>query len=198
MLSSFHTNTDESNAKAPISNMAFPPSLRHLLDETADILESPSFHNVLTRLLDTSFSRLVDHRVRTDVYKLPVIQEGSAPQEVSIIEDSLSRHVKFASILAVITKEAHQIGRGSPNEYVQALEDVEDMEAFAAVVYSSNFETDHEQSRLHQEHLLNDEPPRDETNQSLQEAQPTMVTRAAELADTAWSGFESVWAKIAG
>lgn len=42
--------------------------------------------------------------------------------------------------MAAITKQAHAIGNGVPNEYVQAMEEVRELEAFAAVVYSSNFE----------------------------------------------------------
>lgn len=49
---------------------------------------------------------------------------------------------KFANVLAVLTRQAHSIGNGTnpPNEYLGALEEVRELEAFAAVVYSSNFE----------------------------------------------------------
>ena len=47
---------------------------------------------------------------------------------------------KLANILAVMTRQAHSIGNGVPNEYVQSMEEVRDLEAFAAVIYSSNFE----------------------------------------------------------
>lgn len=49
---------------------------------------------------------------------------------------------KLAIILAVMMGQAHVIGSGVPNEYVQALDEVRDLEAFAAVVYSSGFELD--------------------------------------------------------
>lgn len=39
-----------------------------------------------------------------------------------------------------MTRQAHAIGNGIPNEYVQAIETVKELEAFAAVIYSSNFE----------------------------------------------------------
>ena len=38
-----------------------------------------------------------------------------------------------------MTRQAHAIGNGVPNEYVQAIESVKELEAFAAVIYSSNF-----------------------------------------------------------
>lgn len=49
---------------------------------------------------------------------------------------------ELVNILAVMTKQAYVIGSGVPNEYVQALDEIRDLEAFAAVVYSSRFELD--------------------------------------------------------
>lgn len=49
---------------------------------------------------------------------------------------------KLVTILAVMIRQALVIGSGVPNEYVQALDEVRDLEAFAAVVYSSRFELD--------------------------------------------------------
>jgi peroxin-3 len=39
-----------------------------------------------------------------------------------------------------MTRQAHSIGNGVPNPYLQAMEQVRELEAFAVVVYSSNFE----------------------------------------------------------
>jgi peroxin-3 len=50
--------------------------------------------------------------------------------------------MKLPIVLATLTRQAHQIGNGVPNEYLQAMEQVGDLEAFAAVVYSSNWETE--------------------------------------------------------
>lgn len=49
---------------------------------------------------------------------------------------------ELVNILAVMTRQAYVIGSGVPNEYVQALDEIRDLEAFAAVVYSSRFELD--------------------------------------------------------
>lgn len=49
---------------------------------------------------------------------------------------------ELVNILAVMTRQAYVIGSGVPNEYVQALAEIRDLEAFAAVVYSSHFELD--------------------------------------------------------
>ena len=37
-------------------------------------------------------------------------------------------------------RQAHNIGAGANNEYLEKIEQVGELEAFAAVVYSSNFE----------------------------------------------------------
>ncbi|KAI9741888.1 MAG: peroxin [Cirrosporium novae-zelandiae] len=142
-----------------------PASLRRLLDETSDLIDSPPFSHVLTLLLDSSFSVLVDQKLATQAFKLPpptpapsvstpsafeIDPFGSGPTDyrVSELPDSYvteeERKVaktKLANILAVMTRQAHAIGTDTPpNEYLQAIESVRDLEAFAAVVYSSNFE----------------------------------------------------------
>jgi peroxin-3 len=48
--------------------------------------------------------------------------------------------VLLPKILSVLTREAHAIGNGMPNEYLKEMEQVRDLEGFAAVVYSSNWE----------------------------------------------------------
>ena len=47
------------------------PTLRRFLDETADLVDSPSFSHVLTLLLDSAFSLLVDERVASEAYRIP-------------------------------------------------------------------------------------------------------------------------------
>lgn len=51
---------------------------------------------------------------------------------------------KLANVLAVLARQAHVIGNGaSPNLYVSAMDQgVRELEAFAAVVYSSNFDSE--------------------------------------------------------
>lgn len=50
--------------------------------------------------------------------------------------------MKLPIVLATLTRQAHQIGNGVPNDYLQAMELVGELEAFAAVVYSSNWENE--------------------------------------------------------
>ncbi|KAF2638849.1 Peroxin-3 [Massarina eburnea CBS 473.64] len=111
-------------------------SLRRLIDETSDLIDSPAFTHVLTRLLDAAFSHLVDVKISQLSYKIPPVSE-SAARVHEIVGDVKA---KVASSLAVFCRQAHSIGSGVNNEYLTAIESVRDLEAFAAVVYSSNFE----------------------------------------------------------
>ena len=145
------------------------PPLRRLLDETSDLIDSPRFTHILTLLLDTTFSHLIDEKLRSQAFKLPAdLTDPSQPidptERVQEVSDSMSENVsntnvdpsqakaKLATILAVLTRQAHSIGNGVSNEYVQAMEGVKELEAFAAVIYSSDFEFEAESSRSRDVH----------------------------------------------
>jgi len=76
------------------------PDLRHLLDETSDILESPAAMRVFHILLDKSVEEFV---------------------QVLETETKASRDgvVRLANYLPVGTKEAEKIAHGVPNRYFQ-------------------------------------------------------------------------------
>lgn len=63
---------------------------------------------------------------------------------VEIVGPGTDVKTKVASTLATFSRQAHSIGSssGNNNEYLSAMEGVRDLEAFAAVVYSSNFEAE--------------------------------------------------------
>ncbi|QSZ35568.1 hypothetical protein DSL72_008438 [Monilinia vaccinii-corymbosi] len=107
--------------------------LRRLLDETSDLIDSPPFSHVLTLLLDAGFSTLVEQKIAQQSFKVP-----SQPEDARVTEVAEPKPVKLPLILAVLTRQAHSIGNGVPNEYLQAMEQVRELEAFAAVVYSSH------------------------------------------------------------
>ena len=134
---------------------AITDSLRRLLDETSDIIDSPTFIHVLTKLLDASFSHLVDYRIATEAYDATgPSAPGTTGEEPRITEISDAKR-KVAHILPIFCKQAHTIAAGSGeldaiagvaaqqslgNEYLAVIDQVHDLEAFAAVIYSSNFE----------------------------------------------------------
>ena len=131
--------------------------LRNLLDETADLIDSPTFTRVHTLLLNSLFSHLIDTKVAQQAFPPPTHTQSppsstnstTPPSRIEELHPSdptvppEQRTVKLATILAVLTRQAHAIGNGSnpPNEYVSAMEkEVKELEAFAAVIYASNID----------------------------------------------------------
>lgn len=112
-----------------------PAALRRLLDETADLVESPAFAHVLTLVLDAGFSFLVDTKLAAEAFDLPA-------QAAAATDAGQSKVILLPKILSVLTRQAHVIGSGMPNEYLEQMEKVRAVEAFAAVVYSSNWENE--------------------------------------------------------
>ena len=173
------------------------------------------FTHILTLLLDTTFSQLTDQKIRSEAYRLPIIaqpaQPGARVEDVTDLADPATATAKLAVIMAVMTREARAIGSGVPNEYVQAMEGVSELEAFAAVVYSSNFEieaagadvvrqSENEPATADAEsgRTLEEMSARD-VEESLRVSKGTgIVDRATSIVDTAWGGFESVWARTVG
>lgn len=114
-------------------------TLRHLLDETADLIESPSFSYVLTMLNNEGFATLIEKKCATDAFKSSLAPEPASQLYLSVPE----RRTKLANVLPVMARQAHVIGNGAnpPNEYLAAMDQgVRELEAFAAVIYSSNFD----------------------------------------------------------
>ncbi|KAK3401151.1 Peroxin-3 [Sordaria brevicollis] len=155
-------------------------SLRRLLDETADLIESPAFSSVLTQLLDEGFNVLLDRKLTVGAFEVPSLPAAIPPSATPLnpetatgedvvtsttlvatssdlqphsnsvhaarqsmeIERPVTRAVLLPKILSILTRQAHAIGNGMPNEYLQAMEQVRDLEGFAAVVYSSNWQAE--------------------------------------------------------
>lgn len=87
-----------------------------------------------------------------------------------------------------------------PNEYVQAIEGVQDLEAFAAVIYSSNFEFEivgvaSGSSPGKDEHRA---PEPTTTRQSGEKQESDESTGFNNLPDQATGMFENVWGKVVG
>ena len=148
---------DDVSPESSTSSLASSSSLRSLLDETSDLIESPAFSNVLTQILDEGFSLLLDKKLAAGAFDTPTMQTQTQPTQTSVIATSAApsielvpghltnRAVLLPKILSVLTRQAHVIGQGAPehyNEYLQAMEAVRDLEGFAAVVCSSNWQAE--------------------------------------------------------
>ena len=178
--------------------------LRSLLDETADLIDSPTFTRINTLILNTLFSHLIDTRVIAQSYPQPNVHsppasEASVPQpRIQELDSAVTvvpaePRVKLASILAILTRQAHVIGNGNsaPNEYVSAIEaEVRELEAFAAVIYASNLE-----------HSVDEAQPRTaNTEEGVQGSTGTGVSDvgAEQVDEMIESKLESAWAKVTG
>ena len=180
------------------------PSLKRLLDETADIIDSPASTHTTTLLLDELFSNLTDATIRPQAFPAP--QDSSLQPSILTPEQSPSK-AKLATILAVATRQAHAIGNGVPNAYVQAMESVKELEALAAVVYSSNFDV----GALGREaEVATEAAPANtfisgaELDTAYEEATAgaqsvgEATTERSGLVGATWGMFEGVWGKVTG
>ncbi|KKK17972.1 hypothetical protein AOCH_005265 [Aspergillus ochraceoroseus] len=121
-------------------------TLRHLLDETADLIDSPTFTRVQMLLNNECFETLIQ-QCKLDAFKStgPVTAPQSFTSVATVVPATASStpKTKLANVLAVLARQAHVIGNGTspPNLYLTAMDQgVRELEAFAAVVYSSNFD----------------------------------------------------------
>ncbi|PYH89534.1 putative MFS transporter [Aspergillus ellipticus CBS 707.79] len=115
-------------------------TLRHLLDETADLIDSPTFTRVMLLLNNECFQTLI-HQCTADAFKSSSQMPVSVPQSFSSVatvvpaSDSSDPRTKLANVLAVLARQAHVIGNGTapPNLYLTAMDQgVRELEAFAA------------------------------------------------------------------
>ncbi|KJZ78969.1 hypothetical protein HIM_01742 [Hirsutella minnesotensis 3608] len=165
-----------------------PAGLRRLLDETADLIESPAFSHVLTLVLDAGFSYLVDKKLATEAFELPT--DVARPTASSAVDPWHSKVILLPKILSVLTRQAHVIGNGMPNEYLQEMEAVRAVESFAAVVYSSNWENEVREDNLmdsavHVGPELASQPGKD--SKHIQEGEQSIVFVDSQ------GGFEDAW-----
>lgn len=180
---------DDPMTASAVEAEAVNDSLRRLLDETSDLIDSPMFTHVLTRLLDASFSHLIDYRIATEAYKTT----GPTPPGTSLEEPRVTEitdtKCKIAHVLPIFCKQAHAIAAGSGeldaiagaaaqqplgNEYLAAIDRVHDLNAFAAVIYSSNFEYEFAES-------ASATAPQSEGRRQSPESQPTVAGAAERL-----------------
>lgn len=109
------------------------PTLRRLLDETADFVESPNAAEVIERLVHSGLSVFMD-KLAVTFGATP--SDSGSPYAVVLP----TAKVKLPSILANMARQAGGMAQGSPgveNEYVDVMNQVQELTSFSAVVYSS-------------------------------------------------------------
>ena len=178
--------------------------LRNLLDEAADLVDSPAFSQLHLKILNTMFSHLIDQRVVAQLYPQPNTQSpppsdtSSQAPRIQELDSSVTivpgePRVKLASILAILTRSVHAIGNGAnpPNEYLSRVDaDVRELDSFAAVIYTSNIEAGIEQSQQNY----------DTQKGRLKSAGGVGVSDVGQssVADMVDSKLESAWEKVTG
>ncbi|KAI8952377.1 Peroxin-3 family protein [Xylaria longipes] len=208
--SAMATTNPSSSSSASLPTSSITPALRRLLDETSDLVESPAFCHVLTRLLDAGFSVLLNKKLLAGAFDSNISTTGHIPESSEqAATDPTTRAVLLPKILSVLTRQAHAIGNGMPNEYLQEMEHVQDLEAFAAVVYSSNWENE-----IHQDDELvaaaaglNDAAVasvrhtdevvmlQQDQGKEFKSSQATTGDESVVVVDPSQSSFETAWEK---
>lgn len=182
-------------SQSPIPSIVTP--LRRLLDETSDLIDSPPFTHVLTLLLDAGFSMLVDQKVSQQSFKVSSASDTTDLNAPRVQEVVGAKPIKLPIVLATLTRQAHKIGNGVPNEYLQAMEEVRDLESFAAVVYSSNWETEITPMRDESDskNMKNMEVVSDVSASGLRREEDPILGGDSVVDVETSSNFESAWGK---
>ncbi|KAF9433219.1 peroxin [Entomortierella beljakovae] len=111
------------------------PVLRNLLDETRDLIDSEDFSTVLNSTLSTSFARF-SLALQPTFNPFLLSGRGGVIEEIEN-DDDIDRAVPLASLLPLVARQVHLIINGVPNEYVESVSMVKDLQTFSAIVYSS-------------------------------------------------------------
>ncbi|KAF9916911.1 peroxin [Lobosporangium transversale] len=113
-------------------------TLRNLLDETRDFIDSQDFTTVLKASLASIFARFnfaLQPTFNPSLLSMPAdAGAGNAPLP---IPETQGDAIPLASLLSVVTRQVHLIINGVPNEYVESLSMVKELQAFSAIIYSS-------------------------------------------------------------
>lgn len=210
---------DPMNASA-VEDAEISDSLRRLLDETSDLIDSPTFVHVLTRLLDSSFSHLVDYRIASEAFEITGSAAPGVLGEEPRIKEIVDKKCKLAHMLPIFCKQAHVIAAGSGdfdslaasglqqplgNEYVAAMDQVSELGAFAAVIYSSNFEYEVPESASTSAPQSEGSQPSPPSQRPVTESAEGLSRNTAQVPETepqavsesaiGAEGFETAWKK---
>ncbi|KAG0305848.1 peroxin [Dissophora globulifera] len=119
-------------------DLVVDPVLRSLLDETRDFIDSADFSTVLSATLTSTFARfnLALQPTFNPFLLMPPRSINASIEEIED-EEEIDREVPLATLLPLVARQVHLIINGVPNEYVESLSMVKELQAFSAIVYSS-------------------------------------------------------------
>lgn len=132
LFPSTHSEEAETLSQSGLATTVVDPTLRFLLDETKDFIDSADFSTVLRSMLDKSFALLTSSL--GDTFAPPPIPNT---QQTARFEEVQERKVKLAALLPALARSTHTILNSHPNEYTELLLDNRELQEISAVVYSS-------------------------------------------------------------
>jgi len=109
-----------------MSAMRVSPAFDRLLEETRSLLQSPDFLIVLESCLDRATDTLFKS-IKDTIF----VQSGS-----SVDESGAPLQLRLAGLLPGMARWSHLAFNGLPNELVDYLAEVREVEAFSAIIYS--------------------------------------------------------------
>lgn len=96
---------------------AVSPELRSLLDESAKEMGSSESAILISRCLDLGLSQLLEVKLK------------------GAFQDR--EKMRVANVLPVMTREAHIVGLGQPNEFLEAINNISELDGFSARLFTS-------------------------------------------------------------
>ncbi|KAL7754187.1 peroxin [Sorochytrium milnesiophthora] len=121
-----------------IDGRAGDHTLRDLLDETRDRLESPDFTTLLSTCMDNMSAVLMSH--------LATVFRASQQQQQQQVDAEIytagsqtlppAASVALAALLPALKAEVHHILNGVPNEYLSILGSIEQLRQYSLLVYT--------------------------------------------------------------
>ncbi|KAF9652274.1 hypothetical protein BDM02DRAFT_3153748 [Thelephora ganbajun] len=109
-----------------MSAMRASPAFDRLLEETRSLLQSPDFSIVLESCLDLA-TDILFRSIKDTIF----IQGGS-----SVDENGAPLQLRLAGLLPGMARWSHLAFNGLPNELVDQLADIREVEGFSAIIYS--------------------------------------------------------------
>ncbi|KAI8099208.1 Peroxin-3 [Halteromyces radiatus] len=108
-------------------------TLRQLLDETKDFIDSPDFITVFSCCLEEVYS-IFDHNAFGKVL-LPSPLDSSVQRIQELTNDSIEiKKMTLANLLPAISRQAHLVIAG--NEYLNGFAYLKELQAFSAMIYT--------------------------------------------------------------
>ncbi|KAI8327964.1 Peroxin-3 [Chlamydoabsidia padenii] len=126
----FLRETGFSNASTPAAGTV---TLRQLLDETKDFIDSPDFITVFSSCLEEVYSIFDHNAFGKTLLPSPLDPSVQRIQEITT-EMAPEKKMTLANLLPAISRQAHLVIAG--NEYLNGFTYLKELQAFSAMIYT--------------------------------------------------------------